>query len=54
MQDFCPLSLDGGDGIEVIDGPRDFVTDGRVGSEEVVVGDEQDRERHGAIEVLEA
>ena len=52
-QDFRPLALDGLDTLESGDGYWGFIIQGPVRAQEVVVGDEEGRESHCAIEVLE-
>ena len=52
-EDFSPLALDGLDTLEGGDGYWGFIIQGPVRAQEVVVGDEEGREGHCAIEVLE-
>ena len=49
FEDLVPSSLQGGDGTEFRQGDRDLVSKGRVGAEEVVVGDEEGGESQGAV-----
>ena len=54
VEDLTPSALDGLDVVEVVDRHRAFVVKAGVGPEEVVVGDKEDGECDGAIEVFEA
>ena len=54
VEDLTPAALDGRDVVEVVDRHRAFVVETGVGPEEVVVGDKEDGECDGAIEVFEA
>lgn len=52
-QDFSPLALDGSNTLKGVNGYWGFIIQGPVRAQEVVVGDEECREGHRAIEVLE-
>ena len=52
-QDFSPLALNGSDTLKGVDRYRGFIIQGPVRAQEVVVGDEECREGHRAIKVLE-
>lgn len=54
VEDPTPSALDGLDVVEVVNLYWTFVSETGVSSEEVVVGDEEDGERDGAIKVFEA
>ena len=48
-EDLIPLALQGGDGTQFRQGDGHAVAQGEMGAEEVVVGDEEGGEGHGAI-----
>lgn len=51
---FAPAALDGFDIVEIVQLDRALISKSRVGSEEVVVSDEEDSESDSAVEVFEA